>query len=82
MKKIIMMIAFVCVSFAQIMKIQTNYGDSTYVVEYYMNGEIKISGYKVNNFKHGDWLYYRENGKIDKIVRYSNGKKVKTLGGK
>ena len=82
MNKVIIMIAFVCISFAQIMKIQTNYGDSTYVVEYYMNGETKVSGYKVNNFKHGDWLHYGKNGVINKIVRYKNGQKVKTLGGK
>jgi len=81
MKSVIVML-MICIGFAQIIKIETAYGDSTYVEEYYMNGKVKIKGYKVNNFKHGDWFFYTDKGKVDKIVRYKNGSKIKTLGGK
>ena len=42
----------------------------------FFNRVISVENYK-NGKKHGLWIYYNEDGKIDKIENYSNGELVK-----
>lgn len=42
--------------------------------EYYNNGNLKVSGTKINGLDTGEWKYYFENGKISKVGTYENGK--------
>jgi len=42
--------------------------------EWYDTGQLKSEGYYLKNEKHGTWTYYLENGDIDKIEEYLNGK--------
>ncbi len=53
--------------------------DSTKVVEYYMNGKVKVEGIKINRFKHGSWKYYDENGMVIKTEKWHYGKKTRTF---
>ena len=53
--------------------------DSTKVVEYYMNGKVKVEGIKINKFKHGSWKHYNEKGMIIKTEKWHHGKKTKTI---
>ncbi len=53
--------------------------DSTKVVEYYMNGKVKVEGIKINRFKHGSWKHYNEKGMIIKTEKWHYGKKTKTI---
>ena len=53
--------------------------DSTKVVEYYMNGKVKVEGIRINKFKHGDWKRYNENGMIIKTEKWHYGRKTKTF---
>ena len=64
-----------------ILKITIDYGDSLRVKEFHQNNIIKAEGLKVNNFKHGKWKYYDDNGFITKVEVYKNGKKTKTFKG-
>lgn len=41
---------------------------------FYKNGALKMSGYFRNNQKHGQWLYYYENGFIADEAWFLNGK--------
>jgi len=42
----------------------------------FFNRVISVENYK-NGKKHGIWIYYNEDGKIDKIENYSNGELIK-----
>jgi len=53
--------------------------DSTKVVEYYMNGKVKVEGIRINKFKHGDWKHYNERGMIIKTEKWHYGRKTKTI---
>ena len=53
--------------------------DSTKVVEYYMNGKVKVEGIKINRFKHGSWKHYNEKGMIIKTEKWHYGKKTRTI---
>ena len=53
--------------------------DSTKVVEYYMNGKVKVEGLKVNKFRHGNWKHYNEKGMIIKTEKWHYGKKTRTI---
>ena len=53
--------------------------DSTKVVEYYMNGKVKVEGIKINRFKHGSWKHYNEKGMIIKTEKWHYGNKTKTI---
>ena len=53
--------------------------DSTKVVEYYMNGKVKVEGIKINRFKHGCWKHYNEKGMIIKTEKWHYGKKTRTI---
>ena len=53
--------------------------DSTKVVEYYMNGKVKVEGIKINRFKHGKWLYYNERGILFKTEEWYYGRKTRTF---
>ena len=53
--------------------------DSTKVVEYYMNGKVKVEGIRINKFKHGDWKHYNERGMIIKTEKWHYGRKTKTF---
>ncbi len=53
--------------------------DRTKVVEYYMNGKVKVEGIKINRFKHGSWKHYNEKGMIIKTEKWHYGKKTKTI---
>ena len=53
--------------------------DSTKVVEYYMNGKVKVEGIKINKFKHGSWKHYNEKGMIIKTEKWHYGKKTRTI---
>ena len=44
-------------------------------VEYYKNGQIKMTGYYRDGKKSGTWSTYYDNGKVDSEGYYSNGKK-------
>ena len=43
--------------------------------------EIKIlgQGLLVNNTKDGEWMYYNNDGSVEKLVSYNKGKKLKVL---
>mgnify|MGYP003148962907 FL=1 len=73
---LILMVSFMF-STAYIVAIETDYGDSIRVVEYYMNGNIKVEGLKVKKFKHGKWKYYDDKGYLLKTERYNHGKIIK-----
>ena len=77
MKKIILLLFTISLMFGQITKIETNYGDSTRVVEFYKNGKIKLEGSRLAKFKHGKWYYYDEIGMLVKVEKYHHGRKVK-----
>ncbi len=53
--------------------------DSTKIVEYYMNGKVKVEGIRINKFKHGDWKHYNERGMIIKTEKWHYGRKTKTF---
>ena len=65
--------------FILIMNLLFSVQDSTKVVEYYMNGKVKVEGIKINRFKHGDWKHYNENGMIIKTEKWHYGRKTKTF---
>jgi antitoxin component YwqK of YwqJK toxin-antitoxin module len=46
---------------------------------YFYNLKPYVKGYYIDGQKDGHWEYYDINGKIKKTVRYSNGKKIKTI---
>ena len=61
------------------MSLLFSFQDSTKVVEYYMNGKVKVEGIKINRFKHGSWKHYNERGMIIKTEEWHYGKKTKTF---
>ena len=61
------------------MSLLFSFQDSTKVVEYYMNGKVKVEGIRINKFKHGSWKHYNENGMIIKTEKWHYGKKTKTF---
>ena len=65
-----------------ITSIKTTYGDTIRITNYHENGNVKSKGIQIKNFKHGKWYYYDENGFIEDIKKYKNGKEVKLYGSK
>ena len=65
--------------FILIMNLLFSVQDSTKVVEYYMNGKVKVEGLKVNKFRHGNWKHYNEKGMIIKTEKWHYGKKTRTI---
>ena len=65
--------------FILIMNLLFSVQDSTKVVEYYMNGKVKVEGIKINRFKHGKWLHYNEKGMIIKTEEWYYGRKTRTF---
>ena len=65
--------------FILIMNLLFSVQDSTKVVEYYMNGKVKVEGIKINRFKHGSWKHYNEKGMIIKTEKWHYGKKTRTI---
>ena len=61
------------------MSLLFSFQDSTKVVEYYMNGKVKVEGIKINRFKHGNWKHYNDRGMIIKTEEWHYGKKTKTF---
>ena len=61
------------------MSLLFSFQDSTKVVEYYMNGRVKVEGIKINRFRHGSWKHYDANGMIIKTEKWHYGKKTRTF---
>lgn len=55
---------------------------------YHPNGKVALKGTalqyedheRIHYFWHGDWLYYAEDGKLEKKVRYNRGNPIQTKG--
>ena len=41
--------------------------------EYYASGKLKSIGDYQKEKKHGEWVYFKENGDTSKVIEYSNG---------
>tara|TARA_Y100000593_G_scaffold58612_1_gene108916 strand:- start:527 stop:787 length:261 start_codon:yes stop_codon:yes gene_type:complete len=77
MNRLILFLTITCLCFCSVSKLQTTYGDSTKVSEFYANGKLKIEGVKYKNFRHGKWKAYDDKGNLTKVIIYSFGKIVK-----
>ena len=42
-------------------------------LEYYESGKVKVEGYFKHRLKDGDWSYWSGDGKIDSIIKYTDG---------
>lgn len=52
---------------------------STYFIEYYNNGTIKITGQYLGGRRRGVWTWYYENGQIERIAVLKDGETWKEL---
>ena len=63
---------------ARVVRIIHEYADSTRIMSFHSNGNMKSEGTKINKFKHGKWKYYDVKGFLLTIETYSNGKNIHT----
>jgi len=78
-RNIVIVIGVVGLMFGQIMKIETDYKDSTVIRVFHDNGKLKLKGVKVDKFREGKWKYYDEKGRLFKVELYDFGRRVNTM---
>ena len=56
-------------------KITHEYADNTSeVIEFHDNGNVKLKAYYKGKFRHGKWVYYNKRGLFTMIEMYHNGR--------
>ena len=78
-EKMKIIILLISVSLASVMHFKVTYHDTTKITQYYKNGNIKIKGMKVKNFKDGKWYYYKKDGSIFMVEEYKKGKLIRGI---
>ncbi len=48
-------------------------------VSYYPNGEVSIEGYIKDGQYDGDWIYYDDDGSLNKTLIWKNGEQIDSI---
>ena len=79
MKKIIVLVCILSISFIQAQNKKTTFekqGELVKATYYYENGDIEKQGFFKNNKLEGTWVSYNTKGKKTAIAHYTKGKKT------
>ena len=79
MKKAILLLLMMAVSFGSVKTFSVSYGDTLRYQSFHSNGKVKLEGIKVKKFRDGLWKHYNKNGKMIKADLYKRGVVVNSV---